>query len=447
MTSQPSNTGGTVEPKLLGSTRLKIRLALASSLVLVAGALLAPRAVPRALTAPEERAAPLLEAEVQRRGQAQLFRGVQDIGPRVVAHSVAIPRLEEPRPSVVLDFVPPTANSSTPAGFGLVVSSRDVLTHASALEGRSTVQIQASDGIFAEARATAYDPATGLVLLAISGPSALTPAPAAGERPKPGALAAAVAHWAGSELVTPLFVTGVDSDAYTTSVGAVPVLAGTPIYNLDGEVLAVAAGPARNGAAFPVMDALVRLRERAAAGKGRPASLGVALQPLVGALARAFGETGALVSDVIRDGPADRAGVQPGDVLLAVGQTGVESVETAQQVIGTLEAGAQASVRVRRGARERVFEVNVGEALDLAAAGQLARTDRSDAAPAARELFPLTELRAANVPADARVLTLNGRQITSRDEALGLIRRTRPPRLLRLQHNGQRFFARLEELP
>jgi serine protease Do len=294
------------------------------------------------LTPPEERAAPLLvEEEVQRRGQTQVFRGLQEIGPRVVEYSVAIPRVEQPPSRVVLDFLPPAATPFAPAGFGLVVSGNTVLTHVSALEGRSLVQLQTPDGTLAKADASAYDPTTGLVLLTVAGDRALAPAPAAGARPKAGALAAAVAHWAGGELVTPLFVTSVDSEEYTTSIGAVPILAGTPIYNLDGEVLAISAGSARGGAAVPVVEALVRLRERTETGRGRPASLGIALQPLVGGLEHTFGDLGALVSDVMGEGPAARAGVLPGDVLVAVGETGVESGEAAQQAIGVLEVGAK----------------------------------------------------------------------------------------------------------
>ena len=83
-------TGGSA-PKLLGSLRLKVRLAAAATAVLVAGALLAPKAAPTAVPASQERPVPLLEQEVQRREPVRLFRPVQEIARQIIAHNVTIP--------------------------------------------------------------------------------------------------------------------------------------------------------------------------------------------------------------------------------------------------------------------------------------------------------------------------------------------------------------------
>src|SRR5688572_14674870 len=74
--------------KLLASPRVKIRLALASSVIVAAGALLAPHASETGLSAPQEHVAPLLEEQVHPREVPRPFRGVQDLADRVRQHTV-----------------------------------------------------------------------------------------------------------------------------------------------------------------------------------------------------------------------------------------------------------------------------------------------------------------------------------------------------------------------
>ena len=111
-------TGGSA-PKLLGSLRLKVRLAAAATAVLVAGALLAPKAAPTAVPASQERPVPLLEQEVQRREPVRLFRPVQEIARQIIAHNVTaeeIDRLPKGRSfqSIALTAPAPAASRSPP---------------------------------------------------------------------------------------------------------------------------------------------------------------------------------------------------------------------------------------------------------------------------------------------------------------------------------------------
>jgi hypothetical protein len=68
---------------LLAGGAVKLRIALASGLVLVIGAWLAPRAAQTALSAPLEHAAPLLEEQAQLRDASRPFVGVQELAAAV----------------------------------------------------------------------------------------------------------------------------------------------------------------------------------------------------------------------------------------------------------------------------------------------------------------------------------------------------------------------------
>ena len=63
-----------------------------------------------------------------------------------------------------------------------------------------------------------------------------------------------------------------------------------------------------------------------------------------------------------------------------------------------------------------------------------------DSGPTVGRLFAPEAVAEAGIPADARVLALDGRVMSERT-ALAYLRRVRGPRLLYLAHSGQRFFA------
>lgn len=425
--------------KLLASPRVKVRLALVSGLILGAGALAAPRAVPTALSTPQERAAPLLE-EQGRAEMAVPFRGVGDVAGGVRDLSVAIPAAPAPAPPTLNDFAEPTALPQA-AGFGVFVADAYVLTHSAALGGRSSIPVATADGRMLEGRVAAYELSTGLALLQTD--AAARPAPTfARDAPAAGTLAVAVARWDGHDIAVPLFVTSAGTDYYRLGATDDAVRAGMPLYTLDGELFAIAAGNGREGVAFPVREAANRLMGRAAAGQ-RPLSLGLALQGLGGPLGALFGSKGVLVNHVVRGGPADAAGVTPGDVLLAVGDAETDSPEAATQALGLMQAEAPATLRLSRNGRVRTVQATPAPAYQV---GALARDAAATAAPEAGVLFPQPVLDAAGIPAAARVPSVNGRAVASRVQALRELRGRQPVPVL-LDLGGRRFFAAVGPAP
>ena len=428
-------------PKLLGSPRLKLRLAAGSLAILGAGALVAPKA-PTPLPASQERPVPLLEQELQRREPARIFRPIQDIARRVLTHNVTIPPIARAAARTVPDNAVPPTRSSAPAGFGVVVDAQgSVLTHASALAGRASVQVQTSAGQSLPAELAAYEASTGLALLRVSGGTALPAAPMTAVRPEPGSLAATAARWEGRDIVAPVFVTSAGPETYAIDAHGA-ALGGIALYSLDGEAFAIV-GSAGQGTAYPIREAAARLIAQAASGHRLDASIGVMFQPVAGALLKVFDARGALVSDTLPGGPADTAGLAPGDVLTSVAGTAVESPAAAQKLVASLQPGVPVPIDAVRDGRTLTLTVTPGSPFELARrTGTLAAA--SPPGVPAGAFLPRESLQAAGVATDAIVLSVNGHTVLSPADARREWERSRGPALLYVEEARERFFSAAE---
>jgi S1-C subfamily serine protease len=429
--------------KLLAGGAVKIRIAVASVLVLAVGAWLTPRAAQTPLAPSQERAAPLLEEQVQLREASQRFVGVQDVAARVREHSVAV-MMPAPSMGSRNDFSAPPAAVPTPVtGFGVYVSDTHVLAHSRALDGRSSVPLSGGTGRTVGAQVVAYDPLTGLVLLQTE-PSGIQPVALATEAPAAGALAVGVGRSEGHDIAVPVFVTGVAGNRYTIGAVNESILPGMPVFTLAGELFAVAAPDGAEVRAIPAREATDRLLAHVATGR-RQSSFGLGFQTLIGSLTGTFGEQGVIITDVIEGGPADLAGVLVGDVLLRVGDLEIDSVETATEALSSNEVGATVSLRTRRAGRLR--EVDVTPALAYEVAALATASGAGSSGPEARVLFPASVLEQSGIPPTARVLTMNGRAVTSRAQAQRELRVARASVPVLLRQGDTRFFMAIEPAP
>jgi S1-C subfamily serine protease len=443
MADRPNTATAEASAKLFGSMRTKLWIAAGCVLVLLAGALTIPAPRPSAVAAPQERATPLLEQEVQRREQLRIFGELQQLGPRLARHSVTIPAVSG-APGLPSDVAPPTPRVD-PAGHGLIVSADgEVLTSASALRGREALEIELVGGGRAEARVIAFDPDTDLVLLRAEPVPRTDAAPWAAEPPAPGMLTVAVAHAGGHVAVAPVFVTAApdaDRRIRTTTAQLAP---GTPLFTVAGEVFAVAVG-GNDSSAVLVAPAVARLRDRIAAGQARRGALGLTFQPIEGGLSKIYPSPGVLVADVAQHGPADDAGVLPGDLITAIGDTPVTSIEEIQPVIASLELETPVTVQVLRGRQPIEIEVIATSALGLRVR-QIPRPPVVEA-PQALTLFDAEAQAAADLLPRSRVLAINGQAVSSPEEARVRLRRLREPVVLYVEDERGRFFRVLERVP
>ncbi|WP_071333595.1 Do family serine endopeptidase [Burkholderia contaminans] len=155
-----------------------------------------------------------------------------------------------------------------------------------------------------------------------------------------------------------------------TDVPINPGNSGGPLFDLSGRVIAInsmifskTGGYQGLAFAIPIDIALDVKDQLLRTGKVTRGRLGVALQEVSHALARSFGlasPDGALITMVEPDGPAAHAGLQPGDVVLAVdGKPVAESADLLGTVAG-MRAGRQADLLVWRAGRAMHVSATVG---------------------------------------------------------------------------------------
>ncbi|HSE92892.1 MAG TPA: Do family serine endopeptidase [Methylomirabilota bacterium] len=164
---------------------------------------------------------------------------------------------------------------------------------------------------------------------------------------------------------------GLFDDFLQTDAAINPGNSGGPLVNMQGEVVgintAIVAGGSGIGFAIPANMAKRIYTELLAKGKVTRGWLGVSIQPLTPELAKSFGaktDKGVLVSDVVPDSPAAKAGVQPGDILLEFEGRKMEGPGDLQRAVGLKNPGTPVKVKVWREQAERTLELKIGEAPD-----------------------------------------------------------------------------------
>jgi len=156
-----------------------------------------------------------------------------------------------------------------------------------------------------------------------------------------------------------------------TDVAINPGNSGGPLFNLRGEVVGINSQIySRTGGfmglsfAIPidlVMDVQNQLRTKGRVRRGR---IGVAIQEITRDLADGFGlprAQGALVSSVEPDGPAARAGLLQGDVILRFSGKTVDVSSDLPRIVAGVQPGSAAAVEVFRNGAPMALEVTVGE--------------------------------------------------------------------------------------
>jgi serine protease Do len=179
-------------------------------------------------------------------------------------------------------------------------------------------------------------------------------------------------------------------DAYTpfiqTDVAVNPGNSGGPLFNLRGEVIGInsqiySRTGGYQGVSFAIpIDVAINVKDQlVASGRVERGRIGVVIQEVNQDLADSFRLTrprGALVSQVEEDGPADDAGLKPGDVILAVDGQDIERSSELPAIIAGIKPGKQATLTIWRNKAEKSVRIKVGELEDEPAVAL--RTPKAD---------------------------------------------------------------------
>jgi S1-C subfamily serine protease len=130
---------------------------------------------------------------------------------------------------------------------------------------------------------------------------------------------------------------------------------------LKGKVAIVGGGSMGIGFAIPVSTAKQVMEGIVRDGQVTRGWIGVEPNDLTPELAESFGISrlqGVVVTGVLQNGPAFKAGVRPGDVLLGVDGKSVENVDQLLAAIAALKPGVTASLSIERGGSPLSVSVN-----------------------------------------------------------------------------------------
>lgn len=159
-----------------------------------------------------------------------------------------------------------------------------------------------------------------------------------------------------------------------TDVAINPGNSGGPLFNMRGEVVGINSQIySRSGGymgvsfAIPIDVAMQVQTQLRASGKVNRGRIGVAIQEVTKELADTFGlpkPQGALVASVEKGAPADKAGIEAGDVILKFDGKAVTQSSDLPRMVGSTAPGAKAVVQVWRKGATRDISVTVAEMPD-----------------------------------------------------------------------------------
>jgi len=156
-----------------------------------------------------------------------------------------------------------------------------------------------------------------------------------------------------------------------TDVAINPGNSGGPLFNLEGEVVGINSQIySRTGGfmglsfAIPIEVAMNVVDQLRTSGRVARGYLGVLIQDVTRELAESFGmhrPSGALVARVMPDGPASKAGIRPGDIVVEFNGKDVSNSAQLPPMVGASRIDEPATVGILRGGQRMEFKITVAE--------------------------------------------------------------------------------------
>ncbi|MBW2092780.1 MAG: DegQ family serine endoprotease, partial [Deltaproteobacteria bacterium] len=157
-------------------------------------------------------------------------------------------------------------------------------------------------------------------------------------------------------------------DFLQTDASINPGNSGGPLLNLNGEVIgintAITATGQGIGFAIPTNLAKDIVSQLKKTGKVVRGWLGVMIQQITPELAKSFklkDQSGSLVADVDADGPAKKAGIKRGDVIVAFNGKAVKEWSDLPALVASTPVGTEVEVTIIRNGKTKTVQVKLGE--------------------------------------------------------------------------------------
>jgi serine protease Do len=272
---------------------------------------------------------------------------------------------------------PKVHEESLASGF-IIDKTGYIVTNNHVVENAATIKVSLTDLERFDAKVVGRDPQTEVALIKIEAERDLPVAPLGNsDALRVGEWVVAIGNPFGLGQTLTVGVTSakgrtIGSSAYDdfiqTDTSINPGNSGGPLLNLHGEVVGIITAMVPNGQginfAIPInlaKEVVTQLRQKGRVTRG---FLGVQMQQVEPELARSCGlerPQGALAVYVHPDGPAARAGLKEGDVILEFnGRTIMDQHELLRLIAGT-PPGSEVAMKLIWQGRERIVQVTVGD--------------------------------------------------------------------------------------
>jgi serine protease DegQ len=276
----------------------------------------------------------------------------------------------------------PREEQQSSLGSGVIVSPDGyILTNNHVVEAADEIEVVLADGRKAPAKVVGTDPETDLAVIRIAAKNLPVIVLGHAEQARVGDVVLAIGNPFGvGQTVTMGIISAVgrnnlhinqfenfiQTDAainFGNSGGALVDTSGN-LIGINSAIYSQTGGSVGIGFAIPVTTAKSVMEEIIKSGQVVRGWIGIESQDITPELADSFGlgrQSGAIIAGVVRNGPADRAGIRPGDILLTVQGQEVANTNQVLGLIAQLAPGQKAKMMVMRKNRQATLDVMVGK--------------------------------------------------------------------------------------
>ena len=275
---------------------------------------------------------------------------------------------------------------STSSGSGFILTEDGyVITNYHVVEGAASIDVITHDGTEYAATLIGHDSTNDLAVLKVEATGLAAATLGSSNNLMIGDMVVAIGNPLGELASTQTvgYVSGIDREVSTGSLTTISMIqtdaainpgnSGGPLFNMQGQVIGITtakySGTTGSGAtiegigfAIPIDDVAPLIEDLIDHGYVSSAYMGVMVSETDAESAARFGlPTGAYIESVDEGGAADKAGIQPKDIVIALGEYEVSNVTDLTRALRNFKVGDTTTVKLIRSGREMTLEITLDE--------------------------------------------------------------------------------------
>lgn len=359
------------------------------------------------------------------------------------------------------------------AGSGVIVQADDgtgvIVTNYHVVKGADEIQVSLVDGRTFEAKLVGKDPQVDIAVLKIKADKLHALPISDSDKLKVGDFVVAIGNpFALGQTITTGVVSalgrsGLGIEGYEnfiqTDASINPGNSGGALVNLNGQLVGIntaiiAPGGGNVGIGFAIPANMMRnvADQILANGKVTRGQIGVTIQDVTPALSKAFdlknGQRGVLITDVLKDSPASKAGLKAGDLVVAVDGKITPNSGQLRHRIAFTKPGSSVTLTVIRDGHSKDIDVKVGKSSMDDSSGELhdllegvSLSESSDGrGMAITDLAPNSEAAVAGLRPNDVILSINRKPVNSMSDVEAALEKSGGQVLLQVRRGRGVFY-------